>query len=253
MEKPKIEDFYPLTPEISQKLRKANLTAAEWRFWAYLTEIDRWGDRYKELEPLTIMAECGMSKPTYYRAKAKFQELGLFDFQEEKVSFRNLTGVSFLRQQSQESNSDSKNETDDSKKRQNSQKSNSQSQKREKRKPKALPNKDSGTLQTYSDLNSDLNSDVDQTLSEAQEREKNFLLFKESLSIQEFGSFWDYALEVAKSFKEGLRTSAIRLPEAWIKAHYQELYTQFLDQLEKQYGSRNFQEILVRENFSANL
>lgn len=69
--------FYQLTPEISQKLRKANLTAAEWRFWAYLTEIDPWGDRYKDINPLTIMTECEMSKPTYYRAITKLDKAGL--------------------------------------------------------------------------------------------------------------------------------------------------------------------------------
>jgi len=73
--------YYPLTLEVSQLLREANLTAAEWRFWAYLTEIDPEGDKHKNFDPLTAMNECGMSKPTYHQAKAKFQELGLFDFQ----------------------------------------------------------------------------------------------------------------------------------------------------------------------------
>src|SRR6476469_4874271 len=82
--------FYPFTPSMAKKLREAGLSAAEWRFWSYLTEQDPWGDKYKELDPLDIMRECIMSKATYYRAKAKFQELGLFDFQESKVSVRNL-------------------------------------------------------------------------------------------------------------------------------------------------------------------
>ncbi|NJO65621.1 MAG: hypothetical protein HC836_48345 [Richelia sp. RM2_1_2] len=32
--------FYPLTPDVAKKLKKAKLTAAEWRFWAYLVELD---------------------------------------------------------------------------------------------------------------------------------------------------------------------------------------------------------------------
>lgn len=138
MPKKELPAYYPLTLELSQKLRGANLTAAEWRFWAYITEIDPWGDRYKDLSPLTIMTECGMIKPTYYRAKAKFQELGIFDFQEEKVSVRNLMGISSLKQ---------------------SQKFNSESQKFNSESPEPLlckGSKTSQTLQTYSDLKDSL-------------------------------------------------------------------------------------------------
>jgi len=169
--------FYQLTPEISQKLRKANLTASEWRLWAYLTEIDPWGDYYKDINPLTVMAECGMSKPTYYRAKAKFQELGLFDFQEERISFRNLTGVSKMKQESQKFNSQSQKFNSQSQKfNSQSQKFNSQSQKRENQSPKPPSCKDSEapqTIQTYSDFI--------QTLSE--EERTRFINFCEVQTI----------------------------------------------------------------------
>jgi len=148
--------FYQLTPEISQKLRQANLTASEWRLWAYLTEIDPWGDYYKDINPLAVIAECGVSKPTYYRAKAKFQELGLFDFQEERISFRNLTGVSKMKLESQKFNSQSQ------KFNSQSQKFNSQSQKRENQSPKPPTCKDSEapqTIQTYSDFIQTLSED----------------------------------------------------------------------------------------------
>ncbi len=89
--------FYPLTPELAKKLRGAKLTAAEWRFWAYLVEMDPYGDseallqadRYHDLDPLTIQTECGISKPTYYRAIEKFQELGLLPewFSLKKVKY----------------------------------------------------------------------------------------------------------------------------------------------------------------------
>jgi hypothetical protein len=45
--------FYPFTPSMAKKLREAGLSAAEWRFWSYLTEQDPWGDNYKELDPST--------------------------------------------------------------------------------------------------------------------------------------------------------------------------------------------------------
>jgi hypothetical protein len=137
--------FYPFTPSVAKKLREAGLSAAEWRFWAYLTEQDPWGDRYKELDPLDIMRECGISKATYYRAKAKFQELGLFDFQESKVSVRNLEGISQMRQESQKSDSSLKNETANSEMRQ-------EPQKRENQPLKSALSKVSKTLQTFSDL-----------------------------------------------------------------------------------------------------
>jgi hypothetical protein len=130
---------------MAKKLREANLSAAEWRFWAYLTEQEPWGDRYKELDPLDIMRKCGISKATYYRAKAKLQELGLFDFQESKVSFRNLTGISTIKQEAQKSGSSLKNETADLKMRQ-------EPQKRENQLLESPPCMASKALQTFSDL-----------------------------------------------------------------------------------------------------
>jgi len=182
--------FYPFTPSTAKKLREAGLSAAEWRFWAYLTEQDPWGDRYKELDPLDIMRECGISKATYYRAKAKFQELGLFDFQESKVSVRNLEGISQMRQESQKSDSSLKNETANSEMRQ-------EPQKRENQPLKSALSKVSKTLQTFSDLL--------KTLSEGmRESFEKFCLKK----IQEC------------SFKIGSRT-------AWLNKHGAEYLQEF--------------------------
>lgn len=71
------EQFYLLTHGGLDKLMDAKLTAAEWKLWAYLTKLDSWGDRYQDLDTLTAMSECDMSKATYYRAIAKFQEIEL--------------------------------------------------------------------------------------------------------------------------------------------------------------------------------
>jgi hypothetical protein len=83
--------FYPLTPEMGQRLRSANLTAAEWKLWSYLIEIDPFGDRYFELpDTLSIMQVCNLKKTTLYKAMAKFQSLELFDFQDKGFFVRNL-------------------------------------------------------------------------------------------------------------------------------------------------------------------
>ena len=87
------EEFYPITPTAAQRLRKANLTASEWRIWSYLVEVDPWGDRYHEVETITLMSNCEVSKATYYRAIAKFQEEKIFDFQDKGFNVRNLNGI----------------------------------------------------------------------------------------------------------------------------------------------------------------
>ncbi len=70
-----MKNFYPVTPEVSRILRAAKLTAAEWRIWSYLIEIEPWGDAYQDVSTLTVLQNCDVSKATYYRAIAKFQEL----------------------------------------------------------------------------------------------------------------------------------------------------------------------------------
>jgi|688.fasta_scaffold99246_4 hypothetical protein len=153
----KINNFYPLTPEVSKKLLEAKLTAAEWRIWIYLVGIDPWGDIYKDIDTLTVMAECDVSKATFYRAIAKFQELELFDIQDKGISIRNLKGVSSLknetpvsemRQDSQNCETRRKNETKKSKMRQDSQNCENQP-------PEPAPSKASEvphTIQTKRDL-----------------------------------------------------------------------------------------------------
>ncbi len=109
------EAFYPLTPSTAQKLRKAKLTAAEWRLWSYLVEIDPYGERYHDLDTLTAMQSCQMSKTTLWRAMCKFQDLELFDFQDGGFHFKNETGVSKMKQAFQKRNRNFKNETEISK------------------------------------------------------------------------------------------------------------------------------------------
>ena len=146
--------FYPLTSTITTMLRKAKLTAAEWRIWSYLIEIDPWGDRYQDLDSLDVMSKCNCSRATFYRAIAKFQKLGLFDIQDKGFSFRNLTGASKLMSadpkigDKSSKKSNLKNEIGVSKMRRDSQICENQS-------PKSPPDKASNspqTLQIYSDF-----------------------------------------------------------------------------------------------------
>lgn len=71
-----MKQFYPVTPELAETLRQGKLTAAEWRIWSYLITIDPWGNQYKDVDTLTVMSVCEVSKATYYRAIAKFVEIG---------------------------------------------------------------------------------------------------------------------------------------------------------------------------------
>jgi hypothetical protein len=209
--------FYPFTPSMAKKLREAGLSAAEWRFWSYLTEQDPWGDKYKELDPLDIMRECGMSKATYYRAKAKFQELGLFDFQESKACVRNLEGISKMRREAQISDSTLKNETAPLKNETPKLEVRKKSQKTEKESLRPLPSKDSETLQTSLDLNK-----TNQTLSEAT-RERN-LFFWNDFDEGTRSQLKYYAYQVALP-KLPIKPT---LPDAWISCHCEELFNQMM-------------------------
>ncbi len=209
--------FYPFTPSMAKKLRKAGLSAAEWRFWSYLTEQDPWGDKYKELDPLDIMRECGMSKATYYRAKAKFQELGLFDFQESKVSVRNLEGITKMRREAQKSEVTLKNETATLKNETAELEMRPNPQKRENQSLCPLPSKDSENLQTNSDFNK-----TNKTLSEA-ERERNLILWK-TLDEGFRSQVTYYAYQVALPKLPITPT----LPNSWISSHCEELFNQMM-------------------------
>ena len=151
--------FYPLTSEITTILRQAKLTAAEWRLWSYLIELDPWGDRYEDLpSTLTIMQEVGIKKSTFYAAIAKFQKLELFDFQDKGFAFRNLRGIPKIRKVVQEIGNDSENSENQS--------------------SEPLPAKDSNspqTIKTYSDFKDSLSkSERENFLNFVREEIKDF-------------------------------------------------------------------------------
>ncbi|MCC5612191.1 hypothetical protein LC612_37055 [Nostoc sp. CHAB 5834] len=206
--------FYPLTSAIGTKLRTANLTAAEWRIWSYLVEIDSWGDRYQEFNTIVLLQQCHVSKATFYRAIAKFQELEIFDFQDNGFSVRNNHGVSSLknekpvaelRQDSQVCENGLKNEKPVAELRQDSQICEDQSL-------KPLQNKDSDLPQInkiYSD-------------------------FKNSLSDSERESFLDFGKKKAAQLPK-----APELPQKWIEKNWEELSAQWYKSTGKVSPSQN--------------
>lgn len=79
-----------LTPNVRDSLLEAKLTAAEWRIWCYLVSLDPFGDRGAKYSPAELMLKCGVKKTAYFKAKAKFQQLGLFDFKDGATKVYNL-------------------------------------------------------------------------------------------------------------------------------------------------------------------
>jgi hypothetical protein len=201
---------YPLTPELAETLRNAKLTAAEWRLWSYLVTIDPFGEHYQELALLSILTECSLSKPTFYRAIARFQELGLFDTQPARIAFRNLIGARKLLAENS-----LKNETEVSEMRKLSQKRDSsiksekevsnlrkQSQKRENEAPEPAPDIDSGSPHI------DQKDQTDPSLSQISEVERE-----------------KFEIFCLKKVEELPKRPA--LPQRWIEANLKALWDQF--------------------------
>jgi hypothetical protein len=200
--------FYPFASSMAKKLREAHLSAAEWRFWSYLIEHDPWGDRYKELDPFDILRECGMSKATYYRAKAKLQKLGLFDFQESKVSYRNLEGISQIRQEPQKSDSSLKNKTANPEMRPNP-------QKRENQSLESFASKACKTLQTFSDLLKTLSEGMRESFEKfclKKIQECSFKIGSRTAWLNKYGA--DYLQEFKETYSYALANPEVIPPKA---------------------------------------
>ncbi len=86
------EQFFMLTPNVRDKLLQCKLTAAEWRIWCYLVSLDPFGDSGAKFSLAELMLKCRIKKTAYFKAKAKFQKLGLFDFKDGVTKVINLQG-----------------------------------------------------------------------------------------------------------------------------------------------------------------
>lgn len=248
MTQTKIEGkFYPLKNDEWLAIAK-KLTHSELLVLYHLRTLEPFGDKLTESSTKDVAEATGISQRSVQRALIKLADLELIDLHIQKFEFKlrsqhttETTGsdsavastspVSPTRQACREVVTAVANSSPVSR---------SQAE--------TITTPEFQNSKTYSDLIKDLN----RSLSEGNARERTFLEFKEGLSKEEFQAFWDYAMYVATSFRETLKTNAIRLPEAWIKKYHQELYQQFLDELEHKYGSRNFEEILARSKNSDN-
>jgi hypothetical protein len=176
------DTFFMLTPGVRDRLLEIKLTAAEWRIWCYLVSLDPFGDRGAKFSPAELMMKCGVKKTAYFKAKAKFQSLGLFDFKDGTTKVFNLQGgfdrsnnstssqqeeiIESANAESQSAFAESQSANAESQ----SANAESQSANAESQNQKTMPEAGSGspqTIQTYSDFK--------KTLSES-ERE-NFLNF----------------------------------------------------------------------------
>ncbi|MEA5511809.1 hypothetical protein VB715_18720 [Crocosphaera sp. UHCC 0190] len=189
-----IEQFFRLTPNVRDKLLECKLTAAEWRMWCYLVSLDPFGDRGAKFSPAELMLKCGIKKTAYFKAKAKFQQLGLFDFKDGVTKVINLQGqfshsanpdysqqdklIDSANAESQSANAESQSanaesqsanaESQSANAESQSANAESQSANAEFKPPKPASDKDSGTPQTIQTY-----SDFIKTLSEG-ERERFF-------------------------------------------------------------------------------
>lgn len=89
--------FYKLTEEVAAKLRSLNLSGSEWKVWSYLATKNPFSDSYQKFELISLLAECKVSKATFYRAIAKLQEAEILDVQATEMSVKFLTDVTSLR------------------------------------------------------------------------------------------------------------------------------------------------------------
>jgi len=143
--------------------------------------------------------------------------LGLFDFQESKVSVRNLEGITKMRREAQKSEATLKNQTATLKNETAELEMRPNPQKGENQSLRPLPSKDSKTLQTNSDFNK-----TNQTLSEAM-RERNLFFWNDFDEITR-SQLKYYAYQVALP-KLPTRPT---LPDAWISCHCEELFNQMM-------------------------
>ena len=148
--------FFMLSPNVGNQLLDCDLTAAEWRMWCYLVTLDPFGDSGAKFSPAELMLKCGIKKTAYFKAKAKFQKLGLFDFKDAVTKVINLQGkfsqsaktdstkTDSAKTDSQSANADSQSANADSQ----SAKTDSQSANADSQIPEPAPSADPGNPQT---------------------------------------------------------------------------------------------------------
>jgi hypothetical protein len=84
---------FPVTNKQLGELFTLDFTAAEWRLYLYLVTLDPFGDSGAKYNAEEAMLFCKIKRSTYFVAKAKFVELGLFEFIDGVTKVRNLKGI----------------------------------------------------------------------------------------------------------------------------------------------------------------
>jgi DNA-binding MarR family transcriptional regulator len=71
----------------------AKLTAAEYRLYLYLTELDPLNGNFQKLtEPREIIERLGINRDTFFVGIAKLKELGLYDLKETSGLSKKIAG-----------------------------------------------------------------------------------------------------------------------------------------------------------------
>jgi hypothetical protein len=245
------ELYVLIKDDVVDQIIEHGLSKAESKLFFYFLKLDRFGDRPAKVKVASILLATGVAKTAYYKAIAKFETMGWFDFKHSDVEISNFCTPA---KKSAKTNSDSaktnsnsaKTNSDSAKTNSDSAKTNSNSAKTESKKLKALPVKDfktPQTLQTHLDFNQN-----NQTLSEAR-RERNLILWKklDEPTRREL-SYFAYQVAIPKLPKRPT------LPDTWISCHTEELFNQMMSDVEfqKKWGefSANSPAVEIQEDIS---
>ncbi|HEY9670476.1 MAG TPA: hypothetical protein V6D11_03465 [Waterburya sp.] len=194
--------FVQIPLELIRYVRSCKLSGNQYDLWLYFWELDPFGDRWVDIPPPAEIARIlNVNERTIRRSAQRLQDLELFDFQIEKWKCRNTTASVKLKSSPTDKNV--RVQTKRSKRGQNDPNVSNGIEMSENGQndpnvtPEASFNKDSDSLQTYTDFL--------QTLSDT-EREK----------------FLEFGLKKAAELPK-----PPTLPRKWIERNWQELSAEF--------------------------
>jgi hypothetical protein len=84
-----MKNFIQIPDQVIDQILDIGLSKSEVKLFFYFAKLDRFGDRPAEINIPELILNLGISKASFYRCIAKFQELGWFDFQCKSMKVRN--------------------------------------------------------------------------------------------------------------------------------------------------------------------
>lgn len=84
--------FFALTLDLFDRLLNLNLTRNQYRIFLWFTTRDWAGDRWVDFDQSQVMADCQVSRSSYYETMAKFIECGLLCVRDRSSQFVNRLG-----------------------------------------------------------------------------------------------------------------------------------------------------------------